>query len=124
MKAGIVAAVALAGMLASGGAMADGNELLTRCQSMVQYFDSNGVEGDALSAGLCVGVIIGVTSLRTITNPSFPKEYQTCFPSPVPPNIQAGRIAVKYMKEHPENLNMDDGVIMLMALQRAFPCKK
>ncbi|MGY3172338.1 putative transporter YbjL [Pseudomonas sp. TE12234] len=121
MKAWI-GAVALVGAMASGSAMADGNELLKHCQSMVQSIDSNGREGNALSVGYCAGVIAGVTSLTGVTNSSFPKNAQTCFPSPLPPNIQAARIAVKFLKENPEKLNLDDGILMLFALQRAFPC--
>lgn len=123
MKTGIAVVVALAGMLASVGTMADGNQLLSDCQSAIQLIENNGKEGNAFRAGTCIGVITGVTSLRGITNPALPKQAQTCFPTPAPPNIQAARIAVKYLQENPEKLNLDDGILMLFALQRAFPCK-
>lgn len=114
--------VVLVGTLASGAAIADGNELLKHCQSAVHFVDSEGKEGSGYSTGYCVGVIAGVTSLRGMTNPSLPKEAQTCIPNPPPPNIQAARIAVKFLRENPEQLNLDDGILMLLALQRAFPC--
>jgi hypothetical protein len=123
MKAWIGAVALVGGMVSGGAAMADGNELLKQCQSNVQYIDTNGKEGSAFSAGYCMGVIAGVTSLRGLTNPALPKKLQTCLPTPLPPNIQAARIAVKYMKENPENLNMDDGIQVMLALQRAFPCE-
>ncbi|VVP04723.1 hypothetical protein PS900_03028 [Pseudomonas fluorescens] len=115
--------VALAGLMASGSAMADGNQLLSDCQSAVKLFETNGKEGNAFGAGTCIGIINGVTSLRGMTNPALPVEAQTCLPTPSPPNIQAARIAVKYLEGHPEKLNLDDGILMLFALQRAFPCK-
>jgi hypothetical protein len=118
-----IRAVALVGVLGCGQALADGNELLSYCQSAIQLVETNGKEGNAFHAGNCFGVINGVTSLRGLTNPALPKQAQTCFPSPSPPNIQAARIAVKYLKENPEKLNLDDGILMLFALQRAFPCK-
>lgn len=118
-----VGAVALVGTLASGGAMADGNKLLEFCQSTVRYVDTKGVEGDTFSTGYCLGVITGVTSLRGLTNPGLPKNAQTCPPSPPPSATQVARISVKYMTENPERLNLDDGVLILLALQRAYPCK-
>lgn len=124
MKAGIAAAVALITSLGGTNALADGNELLKQCQAMITFIDSEGKEGGGYGPGYCMGVLSGVTSLRGITNPTFPREYQTCLPTPAPPNIQAARIAVKFMKTYPEKLNLDDGLLVLMALQRAFPCKK
>ncbi|WP_457266240.1 Rap1a/Tai family immunity protein [Pseudomonas sp. P5_C3] len=123
MKAWIGVAAALVGAIGSGVAMADGNQLLSGCQSVVKFYETNGKEGDAFGAGTCIGVIQGVTSLRGITNPALSKQAQTCMPTPSPPNIQAARIAVKYLQENPEKLNMDEGILMLFALQRAFPCK-
>lgn len=123
MKAWI-GAVALVGMLASGSALAaDGNQLLNDCQAVIRLADSGGREGDQFSAGTCIGVIAAVTSLRGVTNPALSKHAQTCLPTPAPRNIQAARIAVKYLQENPEKLNFEDGMVMLFALQRAFPCK-
>ena len=122
MKAWI-GVVALVGLAACNHAVADGNDLLKQCQAMVGFVDSEGKKGSSYGAGYCMGVIAGVVGLRSVTNPTFPSEYQTCLPTPSPPTIQAARIAVKFLRDNPEKLNLDDGVLMLMALQRAFPCK-
>jgi hypothetical protein len=121
--AGIAATFVLVGGLGCGQVLADGNELLRDCQSAIQLVETNGKEGNAFRAGNCIGVITGVTSLRGVTNDALPKHAQTCLPSPSPPNIQAARIAVKFLQENPEKLNQEEGVLMLFALQRAFPCK-
>lgn len=123
MKAGMAAAAVMIGALGLGNAMADGNQLMSDCQSAIRLFETDGKEGNAFRAGNCIGVINGVTSLRGITNPALPQQAQTCLPTPPPPNIQAARVAVKYLQENPEKLNLDDGILMLFALQRAFPCK-
>lgn len=123
MKAGIAATVALAAALGCGQAMADGNELLNHCQRGIQYLDTDGKDGNAFSTGYCLGVITGVTSLRGITNESL-GEVKTCLPKPAPSNLQAARIAVKFMTDFPEHLNLDDGLLVLFALQRAYPCNK
>jgi hypothetical protein len=44
-------------------------------------------------------------------------------PKPAIQVWQAARIVVKYMAENPDKLNLDDGVLVLIALQRAYPCK-
>lgn len=123
MKAGIAVVVALVGLMVSGIAMADGNDLLKHCQSAIRYLDSDGKDGSGYSTGYCLGVINGVTSLRGLTNPSLPKQSQTCLPLQQVSVLQAARISVKFMTEYPEKLNADDGILVLAALQRAYPCK-
>lgn len=120
--AGIAVAVALVGALASGAAMADGNALLHHCQSALPDLDGNDKNGPDYSEGYCTGVINSVMALQGLTNPSLPKT-QTCMPKPAIQVGQAARIVVKYMTENPDKLNLDDGVLVLIALQRAYPCK-
>lgn len=122
MRAGIAAPIALVMSLGSGQAMANGNELLQACQSAVRYIDSDGKDGDAYKAGYCFGVINGVSSLQGLTNQSLPKQARTCLPAQEVSVLQAARIAVKFMTANPEKLNLDDGAVVLLALQRAYPC--
>lgn len=122
MKAWI-GAVILVAVMGCGQAIADGNELLKHCQSAIRYLDSDGKDGSAFSTGYCLGVINGVTSLRGLTNPSLPKQSQTCLPIQQVAVSQAARISVKFMTQNPEKLNADDGILVLAALQHAYPCK-
>lgn len=115
--------VGVLAMAWAAGAMADGTYLLGQCQQLTRLMDSNGAAGDSFGAGYCLGVINGVTSLRGLTNPGFPKHLQTCLPDTSVSGNQAARIVVKYLNEHPEQLHMDDGALVLFALQLAFPCK-
>lgn len=73
MRAGTAVAVALVAALGCGQALADGNELLKQCQAMIRFIDSDGKEGGGYGPGYCMGVISGVSSLRGITNPTFPR---------------------------------------------------
>ncbi len=123
MRAGTAVAVALVAAMGCGQALADGNELLKHCQLGIKFLDTEGKEGNAFSTGYCLGVITGVTSVRGITNDAL-EEMKTCLPTPSVSNLQAARIAVKYMKDFPEQLNLDDGMLVLFALQRAYPCKR
>lgn len=62
--AGIAAAVARIGMMASGAAMADGTVLLHHCQSALQDLVGNDKNGLDYSEGYCTGVINGVMALQ------------------------------------------------------------
>jgi hypothetical protein len=124
MKAGIAAGIALAWLMASAVAMADGNELLKNCQATVRWQDTRDESVDMFGPGYCLGVINGVSSLTGIINAGLPKRSQTCLPSTLPTTGQTARILVKYMTENPEKLHLDEGFIALLAIQRAFPCKE
>lgn len=45
-----------------------------------------------------------------------------CVPSSVPTN-QIVRVAVKYLRDNPERLNMPAAVLVTDAIRSSFPCK-
>ncbi|MNR35888.1 hypothetical protein D3C85_1537620 [compost metagenome] len=117
-----IGAVALVGTLASGSAMADGNKLLDYCQAAIRFNDTKQAD-DEVSIGYCLGLMQGVRSLIMYTNTGIPIENQTCLPLSGISNGQTARVVVKYLKENPEQLHQDEGILTLLALRHAFPCK-
>ncbi|MBR7196473.1 Rap1a/Tai family immunity protein [Pseudomonas sp. 14A] len=117
-----MAAVAMAGALASGGVMADGNKLLDACQAAIRFNDTKKAD-EEVSIGYCLGLMQGVRSLIMYTNTGIPIENQTCLPLSGISNGQAARVVVKYLKENPEQLHQDEGILTLLVLKHAFPCK-
>lgn len=111
-------AVALAGMLASGGAMAaTGNELLEWCKNA-----DNPADDRLVTSGFCLGTMQTVLELMMGLKDSLPAELRLC----VPPQITAGqaaKITVKYMQGNPEMLHNGGVALTLMAMQHAYPCK-
>jgi len=51
-----------------------------------------------------------------------PTPLQFCIPDSGIPVIQAARIIVKYLKEHPEQLHEDGMGLTVAALKDSFPC--
>ncbi|MNO49574.1 hypothetical protein D3C76_399290 [compost metagenome] len=122
MKAWI-GVVVLVGTLASGSAIAqDGNKLLDYCQAAIRFDDTKKVD-EEVSIGYCLGLMQGVRSLIVYTNTGIPIEKQTCLPLSGISNGQTARVVVKYLKENPEQLHQDEGILTLLALRHAFPCK-
>jgi anti-sigma regulatory factor (Ser/Thr protein kinase) len=52
-----------------------------------------------------------------------PTLLQFCVPDSGIPVIQAMRVVVKYLKEHPEQLHEDGMGLTVAALKDSFPCK-
>jgi type 1 fimbria pilin len=118
MKAEIVAAVALAGMLASGGAMAaTGNQLLEWCKNV----DNPAYQG-SFTNGACLATVQTVVELMMGLDESLPAELRLCVPAEMTTG-QGAKVAVKYMQENPELLHKGGVTLTLMAMQNAYPCK-
>jgi hypothetical protein len=124
MKA-LVGAVALAGMLGSGAAMAerkyDGNELLGQCQQYIKLADSD-QSFNHIQAGICTGLVEGVISTVVFYSGVLKKDEKFCMPDNVV-NAQMVRIVVKYLKDNPKQLNKMNTVLILDAFKDAYPCK-
>lgn len=117
-----VAALAL--LVASIGAHADGTKLLEHCRAAMDVIEKRpSSESSAGEAGLCVGVVQGALDSMTMYQYMFevPADRRIC----APPNMsieQAIRITVKYASEHPEQLHFTEGGLVLIAMRQAFPC--
>ncbi|MCY1182919.1 hypothetical protein D9M73_235040 [compost metagenome] len=68
-------------------------------------------------------MISGSLSLIGVVNSTQPIAKQICLPKKEITTGQAARILVKFMTTHPEILNLDEGVVTLLAIHQAYPCK-
>ena len=107
-----------------------GNDVLNSCQTAVRYIDNNGeFTNEHFDSGWCTGWIAGVLQLTKLHNERIivTKEKSTmlqfCVPDSGIPVIQAVRVVVKFLKEHPEQLNEDGMGLTIAALKSTFPCK-
>lgn len=117
-----VRAVALAGMLASGVAMAgDGNQLLMACQKTAQFLDGERESGT--DVGYCFGLVNGVGNMMDAMGDYLPKNERACFPEGIK-NEQLTRIVVHYLQDNPASLHRDGAFLTMAAFQNAYPCKK
>lgn len=103
---------------------ADGNRLLADCQSIEQFMDKGESRNDT-GSGFCMGLIQGVrTSMQVLNDLLEPKyrEYRVCFPDGGINNGQGVRVVLKYLRNNPEILNMDESVLVMRAYKNAYPC--
>lgn len=123
MKAGIAAVFALVAALGCGQAMADGNDLLRRCQVSVKAMDAGvGVNYDV---GMCFGMVQGVSESILVLNNSLPKDLKFCIPTGENgiSHGQSVRIVTKFLQDNPKLLNEHDALLIMMAYKQAYPCK-
>jgi Rap1a immunity proteins len=123
MKAWIAVAVALVAAIASGAALADGNELLKHCQVAVRNMEA-GVGGN-YDTGMCFGIVQGVTESILILNGNLPKDLKFCLPVGAEgvSRGQSVRIITKFLRDNPKLLNEHDSLLIMMAYKQAYPCK-
>ena len=119
MKAWIAGA-ALVGLMESGGAMADGNDLLADCSEAIRFQETK-VSRDPSASSYCNGQVIGVMNTMYLLDEFLPKEMKTCFP-PELATKQAVRIVVKHLQDNPTILHLPSSHLILGALHGAYPC--
>jgi len=93
-----------------------GNGLLTSCQIALKHLDDPQTTLsylDAVRIGYCEGITQGVgyvsPKVCTMDNVTL---------------VQAIRVVVKYLQDHPEELDQRNSLLVERALAKAFPCQK
>jgi len=114
---------AIAGLvtiLGCGNAVAmTGNELLDSCKNAAS---DNPTKNTSFTAGFCLGSMQSIGDLLTFVNAGLKTEARVCLPATVT-NGQASRVVVKYLQDNPEKLHLNGTALVIMAIQKAFPCK-
>lgn len=126
MRASLKAWIATVGLVAVGGcglAKADGNSLLAQCQASIRFMNDNSEITDEFGQGKCLGIVEAVMGTTIVRNNQLPKESRICFPEAGITNGQGIRIVVKYLQETPSLLHLNDTILVMTALGRAYPCK-
>lgn len=107
-----------------------GNDVLNKCQTAVRWFDNNGAPvSELMDVGWCQGWVRAALDLTRSYNDwtdsakQKPTVLQFCLPESGIPVIQAIRVVVKYLQEHPDQLHEDAMVLTIAALKGSFPCK-
>ena len=100
----------------------DGKQLLNACRLLLREQPVLSPD-ESVQAGLCGGYVGGIWELldylRVSKNPA---GSLFCPPDRVQP-IQAVRVAVRYLEQHPDLLRYRASQQVLRAFQEAFPCK-
>jgi hypothetical protein len=95
----------------------DGNELLDSCTDALRHVDNGYRSTSAKEAHnymWCVGYMRGWVD-------GYQEGATLCVPQKITA-LQLVRIVVKYLRDHPQRLHYNRGVLILSAVQEAFPC--
>jgi hypothetical protein len=98
----------------------DGNGLLARCTTVIDPSDQT----DRLAfadAASCFAFIRGFLNGHTAAVKLGSAEPLICAPGKLSV-LEARRVVVEYLEDHPEKLHEPDGVLVYYALREAFPC--
>lgn len=76
---------------------------------------------DAFAMGQCMGMLEGVSGSAQILSTQLPETMRTCLPQSYN-NGQGVRVVVKYLRDHPKDLNLPASFLVMMSLKTAFPC--
>lgn len=123
MKAGMAATIALVTTLMSGNATAvagDGNQLIMQCAVTVKAVEGAPVDR-YYDVGYCLGLTQGVRQTMQYQNDELPAKYRTCFPEGMT-NGQGVRIVLKYLQDHPAELQDHAMFLVHRAYKAAYPC--
>ena len=118
-----IGVVALVGTLASGQAMADGNQLLGQCQAALRTMDGVDKENPGFNVGYCMGQVTGVMDMLSVHSEEILVRYRPCTPDGGIQYGQGIRIVVQFLKENPKLLQLGASTLINMALKDAYPCK-
>jgi Rap1a immunity proteins len=111
--------------------MPSGNELLHDCKQAVRGIDGDTklTEMEFVDASHCTGYVLGVVDGYAVTEAAEKLRLHfssslVCFPKTgFMPTPQVVRIVVKYLHDHETRLSEPAALLVLQAMQEAFPCK-
>lgn len=121
----LIAAFGLVGIFGWGAAMADdtlsnGNGMLLACQYFINAQQNQNPAND-FQGGVCAGFVAGVSNTLTAVRFSSPDRIPICIPDGFTFG-QGARVFIKYMENHPEQLNQNPTSLAITAFREAFPC--
>lgn len=105
--------------------MGTANYLLRVCKQDLAFTDGQRspdtiTTREMYESAYCLGYINGFRNGMTLGAAEFDTN---CMPDEVT-LLQAERVVVKYLENHPEKLNIKAGLLTAEALHAAWPCKK
>lgn len=108
-------------------ASADGNKLLKDCQEAEYFIDHKNFRSpntpEIGEFWYCTGITEGVRSSLVMFNKHLPKHMRACFPGDGIMTEQSVRVVLKFLRENPNMLHMEDAPLIWLAYVKAFPCK-
>jgi hypothetical protein len=105
---------------------ADGNELISWCNTYVDMLGNNNrsfTNTEYIQAGMCHGIAQGIRDMNTIHS-ALKKTEKEFFC--IPENVQTGqlvKVIIKHLNDNPAKLHDRDSSLIFFAYKNSFPCK-
>lgn len=96
-----------------------GEDLLVACNEAIKYLDKTG-DSDAFNSGRCWGYIAGATDMHELMDKGV-DAHHSCKPRGKDISELAKAI-VKYLRNHPEKIQLPATLLIYDAYNEAFPC--
>lgn len=103
-------------------AQADGKMLLARCEQAERLLNDQRIE-DPVNASFCLGYVGAIWSALHILNSQLQPRQRACMPKDGIEVGQAIRVAIRFLRENPQRLAENEGVLVIAALRNAYPCR-
>jgi hypothetical protein len=100
----------------------NGNSLLDNCQVSVDFFNGK-ADGKLWMAHSCSEYINGLVDLNALYPVKKGKGGKFFCPPQDVTHVQIVRVVLKSLKDHPEHLHERKFLLVILALEEAFPCK-
>lgn len=106
----------------------DGNHLLQMCNKVVKILtgeaiDDNVTDEMMFDAGVCIGVIAGISRTLITLKDSDAGRPLACLPGKPMTNEQAARMIIRYLEANREMLTRPGAELAVDAFREAFPCR-
>ena len=106
----------------------DGNHLLQMCNNVVKILTGEAIDDEVtdemmFDAGVCIGVITGISrSLITLAQSGTGQVF-ACLPGRPLTNEQAARMILSHLEANRKQLHLPGAELALNAFREAFPCR-
>lgn len=119
--------LSLAGVTLQAGELpastVNGDALLTECSEITDR-PPEAAADSSTGGSYCLGMVNGMMNLNYIYQSQLGNQALFCLPDDIViSNIEAARVVVGYLKEHPEELHEDPASLMFFAFQKTYPCR-
>jgi len=122
MKRPIVLAALLLLAVPQKASAVRGTQLQEACSVYTETAIGNVRPQAAVNAGICMGYIMSAIDAYPIIHTAYPT-VEFCAPKEVNYTKDL-KVVTKFLRDHPEFLHKQAGMLVILAMSNAFPCNK
>ena len=107
----------------------DGSHLLQMCNNVVKILSGQAIDDEVtdemmFDAGVCIGMIVGISRTLIVLRESADSRPLACLPDKPLTNEQAARMILSHLEANRNKLDQPGAELALSAFREAFPCSR